>query len=75
MNITKAMVEIRAKTFIDSYDAEIIEGILQNALNDLNEYYEEEYCNAVASARSRAYDAGYDAGYAACESSLDGEKL
>ena len=63
----KIMAEIRTRACIDDADAEVIAGILQDALNEyydeLNEYYEEEYYNAIASARSRAYDDGYADGY------------
>ena len=63
----KIITEIRNKTFIDDVDAEVIEAILKDALNEyydaLNEYYVEEYHNAISSARNSAYDAGFDDGY------------
>ena len=63
----KIITEIRNKTFIDDVDAEVIEAILKDALNEyydeLNEYYEEEYYNAISSVRSKAYDAGHSDGY------------
>ncbi len=63
----KIIAEIRTKTCIDAFDAEVIEKMLQDALNEyyeeLNEYYEEEYYNAISSARNSAYDSGYDDGY------------
>ena len=63
----KIMAEIRTRACIDDVDVEVIEAILQDALkgyyNELQDYYEEEYHNALNSARSRAYDAGYEDGY------------
>ena len=59
--------EVLLRTCIDGVDAEVIEELILNALNEyydeLNEYYEEEYYNAVSSARNKAYDAGYEDGY------------
>ena len=64
---TKIIAEIRTKTCIDDVDSEVIEAILQEELNEyymmLNSYYEEEYYNAISSARSKAYDDGYSDGY------------
>ena len=63
----KIIAEIRNRSSIDDVDAEVIEKILQNALNEyydeLDGYYEEEYYIAISSARSRAYDDGYADGY------------
>ena len=65
--IAKIMEDVRAKTCIDKIDVEVIEAILQASLNEyfvmLDGYYEEEYYNALSSARNKAYDDGYDAGY------------
>ena len=67
VSAAKIIAEIRNQTCIEDVDAEAIKAILQNALNEyydeLNEYYEEEYCNAISSARNSAYDDGYDDGY------------
>ena len=61
------MADVRNSTCIDDVDAEVINGILQEALNEyydeLHEYYEEEYYIAVASARNIAYDDGHSDGY------------
>ena len=63
----KIIAEMRARTCINDVDAEVIEEILQNELTEyyrmLEGYYEEEYYNAISSARSKAYDDGYDDGY------------
>ena len=63
----KIIAEIRNKTCIDDVDAEVIKDILQYELHEyymmLDEYYAEEYYNAISSARSSAYDSGYDDGY------------
>ena len=63
----KIIAEVRARTCIDDVDVEVIKEILQDSLNEyymmLNGYYEEEYYNALNSARSKAYDDGYDDGY------------
>ena len=70
--IAKIIAEVRS-TCIDKIDAEaieVIEELLQDELLELNEYcrmldeyYIEEYHNAIARVRSKAYDAGYDDGY------------
>ena len=64
----KIIAEMRARTCIDDVDAEVIEEILQNKLTEyyrmLEGYYEEEYYNAISSARSKAYDEGHSDGYA-----------
>ena len=61
------IAEIRTKTCIEDVDAEVIKDILQAALNEhyrmLDEYYAEEYYNALNTARNRAYDDGFDDGY------------
>ena len=61
------IAEIRTRTCIDDVDAEVIKAILQDELNEyyrmLNGYYEEEYYNALNTARNRAYDEGFDDGY------------
>ena len=61
------MAEIRNRTCIDDADAEVINEILRDELTEfcdaLFQYYEEEYHNAIASARSKAYDAGHSDGY------------
>ena len=63
----KITAEIGTKTCIDDIDAEVIEAILQASLNEyctmLDEYYIEEYHNAISRARNIAYDDGYDDGY------------
>ena len=65
--ITKIMAEVRNRTFIDEFDAKVLEDILQEELNDycrmLDEYYDEEYHNAINTTRNSAYDSGYDDGY------------
>lgn len=64
----KIIAEVRNRTCIDDVDAEAIKELLQDALNEycrmLDGYYEEEYYNALNTARNSAYDAGYDDGYA-----------
>ena len=87
--IAKIIEEASARTCIDEIEAEIIEEILQDSLNEyctlLNEYYEEECYIAISSARNKAYDdghsdgyadgydIGYDDGHAAGKSSLEGD--
>ena len=65
-NIAKIIAEIRG-TCIEDVDAEVIEDILLRELNEycslLQQYYEEEYYNAISSVRNSAYDVGYDDGY------------
>ena len=59
--------EVLLRTGIDGGDAEVIQELILNALNEyydeLNEYYEEEYYNEVSRARNASYDAGYEDGY------------
>ena len=66
--IAKIIEEVRNHTCIDNIDTEVLEEILQASLNEyftmLDEYYEEEYYNAISSARSKAYDDGHSEGYA-----------
>ena len=65
--ITNIIAEIRTVACIDDIDAEAIEKILQDELNEecrmLDSYYWEEYynmyCNEISSARTGAYDAGF----------------
>ena len=63
----KMIAEICNKICIDDFEAEVIKDILQDALNEycmiLEGYYEEEYYNAISSARNSAYDSGFDDGY------------
>ena len=68
----KIVKEIQTKTCIDGVDAEVIEKILQDELNEYcrmlegyyAEEYAEEYSNAITSAQHRAYDEGHSDGYA-----------
>lgn len=59
----KIMAQVRTSTCIDTVDADILTGLLQDALHGIADYYEEEFSNAIASVRSSAYDAGYSDGY------------
>ena len=69
--VTPKVADIIAKiinrTCIDNDDVEVIEEILQGTLHEyyaaLEEYFVEEYYNAVSSARSKAYDDGHSDGY------------
>ena len=65
--VAKIIAKIIVRTCIDDDDVEVIEEILQGTLHEyyaaLEEYFVEEYYNAVASARSRAYDDGHSDGY------------
>ena len=74
--IAKIIADVRARACIDE-DAEIIKEILQESLNayfeELNDYFEEEYSNAIASVRSKAYDEGYELGYDVCYASCHPE--
>ena len=64
----KIIAEIRNRTCIDDVDAEAINEILQESLNEylmmLDGYYEEEYYIAVSRAKNSAYDKGHSDGYA-----------
>ena len=70
--IANIIAEMRTVACIADVDAEAIEKILQDELNEecsmLDSYYWEEhynnYCNEISSVRTGAYDAGYDEGYA-----------
>ena len=66
--LTKIITEVSAITGIDEVDAEALEELLKAELNEycleLDDYYIEEYHNALASARSKAYDDGHSDGYA-----------
>ena len=66
-SIAKIIAEVRVRTCIDKIDAEVLEDILQEELNEycleLDEYYIEEYHIAISSARSKAYDDGHSDGY------------
>ena len=63
----KIIEEVLARTCIDKIDTEVLEDILQDELKayyaELEDYYIEEYHNAISRARNIAYDAGYDDGY------------
>ena len=65
--LAKIIAEVYNRTFIDEFDAKVIENILQAELDEyyrmLAEYYEEEYYIAISRASSAAYDDGYDDGY------------
>ena len=65
--IANIIEEIR-RTCIEDVDAEVIEDILLRELNEycrmLDEYYLEEYHNAMYSVRNSAYDYGRSDGYA-----------
>ena len=66
-SIARICAEVRNRTCIDDVDAEVIEKILQDELNEyctlLNEYYEEEYYIALSCAKNCAYDEGHTDGY------------
>ena len=70
-DFTRVIAEIRTITGINDFEAEAIEELLKAELNEyrleLEDYYIEEYHNAMNRARNSAYDngftAGYDAGY------------
>ena len=65
--IAKIVTEVSAVTGIDEVDAAALEELLKEKLNEycleLDEYYIEEYHNALSSARNKAYDSGFDDGY------------
>ena len=65
--LAKIIAELRARTFINEFDAKALEDILQAELDEyyrmVDEYYDEEYSIAISRARSAAYDDGYDDGY------------
>ena len=70
--IANIIAAMRTVACINDVDAEAIEKIVQDELNEecrmLDSYYWEEhynsYCNEIASVRTGAYAAGYDEGYA-----------
>ena len=70
-SIAKIIEEIRTQACIDAVDAEVIEKILQEELNEycqmLDGYYwveyHNKYCNEISSVRNGAYEAGYAEGY------------
>ena len=69
--IAKIITEVRTRTCIDKLDTEVLEvleGLLKDELKEyydlIDNYYEEEYYNAVSSARNIAYDNGHSDGYA-----------
>ena len=66
----KIIAEIRNRTCINNMDAQILEDILQAALNEyymeVDEYYEEEYYIAIEDVRASAYDNGFADGYDVC---------
>ena len=63
----KIIEEVLARTCIAKSDTEVLEEILQDELKayyaELEEYYIEEYHNAMNRARNKAYDSGFDDGY------------
>ena len=69
--MAKIIAEIRTVACIDDVDAEAIEKIVQDELNEycrmLDSYYWEEhynkYCNGISSVRDDAYDEGHSDGY------------
>ena len=68
MNKTvKIIAEIRTKTCIDDVDAEVLEAILQDSLNEyydeLQKYYDAGYDAAYDEGYSLGYDEGYSEGY------------
>ena len=64
--------EIRKRTCINNMDAQILEELFIDALNEycmaVDEYYEEEYYIAIEDVRTSAYDNGYADGYDTCYS-------
>ena len=66
--IARIVKEIQTRICIDDADVEILEGLLKDELKEyydlIDNYYEEEYYNAVSSARNIAYDNGHSDGYA-----------
>ena len=76
--LSKISTDVSAVTGIDEVHAKALRELLEAALNEyclaLEEYYDEEYYVAIASARSKAYDSGYedgyDTGYLDCNSAI-----
>ena len=66
--IARIVKELQTRICIDDADVEILEGLLKDELKEyydlIDNYYEEEYYNAVSSARNIAYDNGHSDGYA-----------
>ena len=71
VSIAKIIAEIRTVACINDVDAEAIEKIVQDELNEecrmLDNYYwveyHNKYCNEISSVRTGAYEAGYGEGY------------
>ena len=65
--IAKIVKEIQTGICIDDADVEILEGLLKDELHEyynlIDQYYEEEYYNALSYVRNSAYDNGYADGY------------
>ena len=65
--IAKIVKEIQTRICIDDADVEILEGLLKGELHEyynlIDQYYEEEYYNALSYVRNSAYDNGYADGY------------
>ena len=65
--ITKIIEEMRTVACIEAVDAEVIENILRDELNEycsmLDGYYAEEYYSEISSAHDEGYELGYEAGY------------
>ena len=65
--IAKIVTEVSAITGIDEIHAKAMEELLKAAFNEYclerEEYYIEEYHNAMNRARNSAYDDGFDDGY------------
>ena len=66
----KIIAEIRNRTCIKIMDAQSLEEIFIDALNEyctaVDEYYEEEYYIAIEDVRASAYDNGFADGYDVC---------
>ena len=66
VTIANIIARLHTSTCMD-VDAEVIKELLQDELNAycmmIDEYYMEEYHNALYRARNSAYDAGFDDGY------------
>ena len=64
---SKILKEIQTQICIDDADIKILEGILNDTLNEyyqlIDQYYEEEYYIAIEDVRTSAYDIGYSDGY------------
>ena len=62
-DFTRVIAEIRTITGIGDFEAEALQELLKEYCVMVDEYYIEEYHNALDSARNSAYDDGYDVGY------------